>query len=229
MTRSAPRSRSIHTILRLSIVVLFFHVIADLAYSQATVTTQDGLVFRGRILHKGLDSLRMLTVDSQLVMLSNLQVRTIDEPEVRDRIHAIELPPPPRDPVCADCLMFGASFGEVFGAQNSGASNVTLIAGFRASAVGVRLSGSAYKYRNKGYELDFLANLDWKEGFSHDIYIGMGIVGDAPGQLRRWRYTVIGYNLNVVGIYANIGIGFGSSIVANPQIMTQIGYVREIP
>jgi hypothetical protein len=213
------------------IILSLLFIDAGAARSQTTVTTQDEIVFRGRIIRKGFDSLTIMTLDSQVVTLPNVQVRSIAEEEERPRRWGgYTLPPPPREPVCAECLLIGGSMGGSILDRN----NLNVIAGFRARGVGVRLTWISVG-RDRGYELDFLANLEWKEGFSHDIYVGMGLVydnyviGDRHNIWEgKYRYTVVGYNFNLGGIYLNIGIASGSANALNPKFMVHAGYVLEI-
>lgn len=108
-------------------------------------------------------------------------------------------------------------------------SVINMNLGHMWSTFGVQLSGS-YFGNTYGGQL----NLGWKIGdsrnFLHFLFIGGGVSqitykDNGTDVSHRWRYGIIGYNLNWYGLFAEIGIALGSGDYTNPQPAAQLGYV----
>lgn len=209
--------------IHLLVTILCLITAASVAHAQTVVTSHDGLVYRGKIISRGVDSLKMRTEDGRIVTIANLQIGSIEESEESNDT----APPAPRERqrIYTDRPMFGASVLTPAG--------VNLIVGYRMGPFGARLSG-LHMGKYYGAQFDLLANIGESDDFIHDLYVGIGIAdnvnfGGAFSWLyHEWRYTALGYNVNWRGIFASGGLSFGAGHYTNPQVVFQVGYVKEV-
>lgn len=206
------------------------------AHAQAVVTTQDGFVFRGKIISRGADSLTMITEEGKRVSLPYLQVRTVKEEVAHD---PYARPPAVKPFILGDRPFFGMSLCSPI----LGEPWVNLIAGFRMGRFGARLTWMfrdqrgqdqrGHNNRGSGAEFDLLLNLDQYESATADLHVGIGLgpTIDYNGNRVVWstirRYTAIGASLYLLGLYLNGTITFGSGEYANPQPLLHVGFVFE--
>jgi len=223
MARSSHDSSITYLSIRFLIATLFILSVASIARSQeVVVTSHDGIVVRGKIIVRGVDSLKVMTKEGRMVSLANLQIHSIEE----ENQSAIGAPRPFNEKarIHTDHPIFGLSILSPAG--------INLIVGYRMGLFGARLTGMHFG-KHYGAQFDLLANLDESGDFIHDLYVGIGMAdnvdfdGGFHWVYHEWRYTAIGYNVSWKGIYANGALSFGSGDYDTPQLIVQLGFVKE--
>lgn len=200
------------------------------ACSQTVVTTQDGFVFRGKIISRGLDSLKLLTDDGKEISLPHVQVLSIVEEGLPPDPYAY---PPPIVLPPSDHPFYGGMLNTNFVDE----AVFTLFAGHRMDNFGARFGWSFPKYTlgrsiASGWQFDLLLNLGAYDNATADIYVGIGFETEpaAPNftLYRRRRFTAFGINANLAGVFVGGGITVGPSDIQDAKFHVHLGLVKEI-
>lgn len=209
------------------------------ALAQTTITTKEGKEYRGSVVDERGDAVTLLTADSVRMIVPRSQIRTIvyaDEvvaggpaPATSDAAAPPSAPPP----VAAPPIVEKSAF-PVFGGTLGTPGGLNLVAGYYFNGWGVRLSGM-YLSTINGLEFELLRNIGRNGLFSHNIHVGIGrshveLESERYAgvyEVYDWRYMMAGYDFNWNSFYVSASLSAGSGDFSSPQLLFQLGYVKE--
>ena len=98
------------------------------------------------------------------------------------------------------------------------------------SGIGFRVE-AGYIGTLSGFQGNFMYNLSKSRSFEHNLSIGFGHMSGTQNkglfneETKTWTYAGLFYDLNIYGLFLELGVTAGSGGFTNPQIAFQFGYV----
>jgi hypothetical protein len=204
---------------RLLFTIVFIIASVSFASAQVRIRCYYGQKYYGTILKDSADEVVIKTYEGEKVILGKAYIIGIDS-----NVDASEANGPTSFP------LVGGSLGTP--------AALHLIGGYYMGPIGARAS-LGYLGRLYGAQLNLYRNLTRKEGFSQNLGIAAGysniphfVFDENTSRIfvdrtMTWTYISAVYDVNVNGIFGEIGLSFGSGSFSNPQLMLQVGYVFE--
>jgi hypothetical protein len=200
----------------------------EAAAQTTTITTREGKEFKGKVVTEGADAITLIGADSVEIKVPRSQIRSIvynDSSTTTAVSTGSTAAAAPAVPEKTSFPILGAALGTPAGLNG--------IVGYYFDGWGVRAS-AMYLPTINGIEVEFLRNIGRSGTFSHNVHVGAGVSHmEIPGDLYTleeiydWRYFTAGYDINWNSFHVSAGLSWGSGSYSNPQLMFQLGYVKE--
>lgn len=200
-------------------ITLLCIVVTSVSVAQTQIKTQSGKTYIGKVLSDSGDQVVMRTTEGNKVTLLKSYISGREE-NVDPSTISTQLAFPLGGLTLGTPGAFHILGGYYFGPVGTRAS-----IGYLASMYGIQVN----VYRNLSRSDRFSHNLGIAAGYSHIPHIDADPVFGFPTVVGDYHWTYIGamYDVNINGIFGEIGLSFGSGSFHNPQLMLQVGYVYE--